>query len=69
MSDNLKKNWLRSTDQPIEYGYWAPEIVAEWSYYDGWNQSINNIYIFVEFETLESDLWALGLVFLESMVL
>lgn len=27
-----------------------------------------NIY-FVEFETLESDLWALGLVFLESMVL
>lgn len=54
--DEFRRNWCSN----LEYGYWSPEILNKFSIQEGW---------FKSYETIEADLWALGLVFLESMVL
>ena len=60
----LRRNW----SSELEYGQWPPEVIADWVIDKGWSQG-NSIYSILEFETFEGDLWALGLVFLESMIL
>ncbi|KAM3146893.1 hypothetical protein pb186bvf_001047 [Paramecium bursaria] len=56
VANEYKRNWMPQP-QSEEYGYWAPEIVNE---YDGWRQ---------KFETIEGDIYSLGLVFLEALTL
>lgn len=56
ISSDFKQNWKNEPDRE-EYGFWAPEVV---NVYDGWKYN---------FETVENDIWSLGIVFLEAMSL
>lgn len=56
ISNNFRRNWTAEPSAD-EYGYWAPEILNE---YEGWKS---------KFESVENDIWGMGLVFLEAMTL
>lgn len=56
VADEFKRNWRDKPDND-DYGYWPPEVV---NFYDGWKY---------KYETIENDIWALGIVFLEAMTL
>ncbi|CAD8139324.1 unnamed protein product [Paramecium octaurelia] len=56
VTQQFKRNYSHVPDNE-EYGYWSPEIINE---FQGWKQ---------KYETIEADIWALGIVFLEAMTL
>ncbi|CAD8135633.1 unnamed protein product [Paramecium pentaurelia] len=56
VTQQFKRNYSHIPNNE-EYGYWSPEIINE---FQGWNQ---------KYETIEADIWALGIVFLEAMTL
>lgn len=60
IAEDFKRNWYEDSSREPEYGFWSPEIVNDWRQSFGWR---------IVYETMEADLWAMGLVFLESMLL